>query len=345
VTESLPQNGESPRDDGLTPGRLLRTGLVWGAALLAILGLAVCVWAGSPLGVASFACQAVVDLVLACWILRRPSEDRLAWSLRSVGCLWFFVSVPIAVAFAFAPSAWDRSKLLGIEPGVWIALAAFSGLALPWLASAGRWRRAEAHPDAPAIRRLPGRWRRRLGWIGTMALLAASVLPVWPIAGIAATIQMGGCAPVWLVPSDPVFCVRGTIEGRTLAVSGETNLPDGSIVNAWIDDPLNGEWPTVRQLTVARGAFSGALDLSQVRANRASVVVEFQVAPLEPTDPSHDIYRFGDSEQPQAVVDRYGVDGARMVGPTAVWEQGPLLFYSVPELQALRFEWEFPVPE
>jgi hypothetical protein len=179
--------------------------------------------------------------------------------------------------------------------------------------------------------------RRSLLFIASVAVLVIAVIPGWQIARISAVLAYGGCAPTWSADSDPVFCVRGSVEGHILVISGETSLPDGSKVLVWTKDLSDAT-----QLTVMGGVFQDRCDLSRENAGRLTVTVQFIIAQWVKVDAG--LYDVGPSEQPVAVVSRYGRDGANLVGPTAEWIQGPLFLNYAPPIQVLQVGLDVLVP-
>jgi hypothetical protein len=94
------------------------------------------------------------------------------------------------------------------------------------------------------------------------------------------------------------------LEGRSLVVDGTTTLPDGAVLDygVTLDDLTEPSISNV--MTVQNGRFGFAEDLTGWPAGPASLGIGFGVG-------------WG-TQQPQSVVDRYGVSGERMTGPQ-VW--------------------------
>ena len=180
--------------------------------------------------------------------------------------------------------------------------------------------------------------RRRTLWgVVAVAVLAVALIPCWQVARLSAVMAGGGCAPSWSVDSDPVFCVRSSVEGNVLAISGETSLPDGSKVLVWTRDLSDA-----REVTVQGGVFSDRYDLSRENPGQLTVTVEFIIAELVKVDAG--LYDFGPSTQPIAVVSRYGRDGTNLFGPTATWIEGPLFLNYAPPVRVLEVRLEVSVP-
>jgi hypothetical protein len=305
-------SAEGPEPEPLAPGpltlRLTRAALLATAAFLALLGAEAAMvagWLDDPdaryAQAAVFVLEGATDLVLAALMLMPAWSLRRVWVLRLVSVCWFVVGPPVlALTFGGGPRA---SFYLGLGPDSWSVIAFVVGTGLVWLSSLGG--RAPAAPtvataspveSAPASRSLsrPGHGRGIVTGVVLASLVAVSA---WPLAQFTGVNAMGGCAPDWLVPGDPTFCVSGHVDGGKLTVSGRTTLPDGAVVD--ITEP-GGGLLTARRLVVADGMFGATIDLLGRHGVPITVVATMRMG-----------------VQPAAVVARYGSDGHAIAGPAA----------------------------
>jgi hypothetical protein len=311
--------------------RLLRTILLLNAAALALIAVgAAMVNAASegdpPIlshGAALFAFEAAVDVALAALVARRPESARLAWVLRLVAVYWLAIGLLAVIATGWDPIYLETPdmqvarQLLGIDPFLWVEAAVLLGPVLLSLASIRGVDPGVSSADASAPPRRRGSVRTVAARIGTAVLLIASLSTIWMTIATAAAIGMGGCAPTWLVPSDPVFCVTAEAGYRTVIVSGRTSLPDGSLVSIWVNSAPENADPEIA--TVRGGTFLFTASTMGPNTENTAVTVEFVTLNLVE---SADGPVAGPSQQPKSVTDRYGSDGARLSGPTAIWTPG-----------------------
>ena len=75
---------------------------------------------------------------------------------------------------------------------------------------------------------------------------------------------------------DKSMQMTSRVDGRTLRVTGTTDLPDGAFIDwyLWRDPNGNGDWPS-GHATVQSGAFSIDADLAGLPAGRATADVSF----------------------------------------------------------------------
>jgi len=304
--------------------RLVRTVLLLDAAALALIAIGAAMvdaaWEGGPpvwTGVATmFAFEAAVDIALAVVVARRPATAPQAWVLRVVAVYWLGIGLLAALTTGWGsfylntPAGQAVRQLLGVDPYQWVGAAVLLGPVLLLLAGLGVFNRHGSRVASSEAPRPRGSVRMAAARIGVAALLVVSIVPVWATFATAAAIAMGGCAPSWLVPSDPVFCVTAYAGYRTVTVSGQTSLPDGSLVSIWVEDGQSSEMATVHD-----GTFSFASSVSGSTSADTLVTVEFAITNLLQTDQGS----IAGPRQPQAVTDRYGSNGARLSGPTAIW--------------------------
>ena len=335
--------------------RLLRSAILIDAAVVAMIVVGACLFSTSSVetfgGETSggetaipFAYQAAVDLLLAVVVFLRPWTLRKAWVLRFVSVLWLLIGVPFvllsSVGYALDEIPDGQPLYLGVSFSLLLVAGVLSGPLLLWLATLGGVGRERSSERPGAELRLPIDHLRRhvnLGRVAAMAALVASILPIWPLAGMATTFWLGGCAPAWLVASDPVFCVTSSVQGRTLVISGQTTLPDGSTVLV-----RTGDQSEDTSVTVRGGSFSFQSDISSGHAGPLLVAVQFVVAPLVDSDEGAVV---GPSDQPKAVVDRYRSDGAGLTGPTAIWIPGTFFLNARQPFQELSVQFDISIPK
>jgi len=249
-----------------------------------------------------FLLEGVVDLVLASFVLMPAWTLRRIWVLRLVSVCWLVVGpAALVITFGSGPLA---TFYLGLGPDMWAAFSVVVGAALVWLSSLGVPTVAESPEQSAALapRRLrtpPTHWR---GIVSGVALASLVAISSWPLAQFAGINAMGGCAPQWLVPGNPVFCVNGRLDGRMLTVSGETTLPDGALVDIAVSsDDFVSEQPSAQRASVNGGKFEATFDLSRRRSGSVTATAALHLA-----------------GQPATVALSYGTDGHALTGPTAL---------------------------
>jgi hypothetical protein len=100
-------------------------------------------------------------------------------------------------------------------------------------------------------------------------------------------------------PANPKFCLTATIQNRHAVVTGRTTLPDGAIVEVWIEnyDHFEDDGPTI-EATTSGGIFTATFDVSAWHPGHVAVAALLRI-----------------SDQPADIVARYGADGTGFVGP------------------------------
>ena len=332
--------GPDPGPPGCSPlkVRTTRAALLAIAAFMTVLGAEAALVAGRQQDpstgraeVLVFLLEGAVDLALAFFVLMPAWTLRRIWVLRLVSVCWLVVGpAALVTTFGSGPLA---TFYLGLGPDMWAAFSVVVGAALVWLSSLGLPGVAEpaaepaAKPQsapapaaaevaaaesaaqrpstpAPALTPQPSRlppthWR---GIVSGVALASLVAISSWPLAQFAGINAMGGCAPQWLVPSNPVFCVNGRLDGRMLTVSGETTLPDGALVDIAVSsDDFVSEQPSAQRASVNGGKFEATFDLSRRRSGSVTATAALHLA-----------------GQPATVALSYGTDGHALTGPTAL---------------------------
>jgi hypothetical protein len=320
--------GPDPGPPGRSPLklRITRTALLAVAAFMAVLSAEaslVAGWQQDPstgrAGALVFLLEGAVDLALALFVLMPAWTLRRVWVLRLVAICWLVVG-PVALVFTIG-SGPLATFYFGLGPDMWAALAVVVGAALVWLSSLGGETVAEAAPQpaaetaaaksaaaksapaptlAPQSSRMPPtHWR---GIVTGVALASLVAISSWPLAQFAGINALGGCAPQWLVPGNPGFCVSGHLDGQTLTISGQTTLPDGALVEVTVssDNATPSDPPVQLRVPVKDGAFRATFDLSR-RSGSVTVAAALHLA-----------------GQPEAVSQSYGADGHALTGPTAL---------------------------
>ena len=305
--------------------RATRAALLAIAALMAVLAAEAALVAGwqqdPSTGRAEalvFLLEGAVDLALAFFVLMPAWTLRRIWVLRLVSVCWLVVGpATLVITFGSGPLA---TFYLGLGPDMWAVLSVVVGVALVWLSSLGLPAAAEPaatevaaaesagqrpSTPAPALTPQPSRlppthWR---GIVTGVALASLVAISSWPLAQFVGINAMGGCAPQWLVPGNPAFCVSGRLDGRMLTVSGQTTLPDGALVDIAVssDDLAISEPPSAQRVSVNGGTFEATFDLSRRRSGSVTVTAALHMA-----------------GQPAAVAQSYGTDGHALTGPTAL---------------------------
>jgi hypothetical protein len=289
------------------------------AAFMAVLGAEAALvagWQGDPsTGRAEalvFLLEGALDLALAFFVLMPAWTLRRIWVLRLVSVCWLVVGpVVLVITFGSGPLA---TFYLGLGPVSWGAFSVVVGAALVWLSSLGSVAVAKPAAEPAAERRStpsqaltpqpsrmpPTHWR---GIVTGVALASLVAISSWPLAQFAGVNTMGGCAPQWLVPGNPDFCVSGRLDGQMLTVSGQTTLPDGALVDIAVssDDFAVGEQPSAQRVAVNGGRFEATFDLSRRRSGSVTATAALHLA-----------------GQPAAVAQSYGEDGHGLTGPTAL---------------------------
>ncbi len=304
--------GQDPGSPGCSPlkVRTTRAALLAIAAFMAVLGAEAALVAGwqqdPSTGRAEalvFLLEGAVDLALAFFVLMPAWTLRRIWVLRLVSVCWLVVSpAALVITFGSGPLA---TFYLGLGPDMWAAFSVVVGAALVWLSSLGVPAVAEspeqsAAPEPQPSRMSPTHWR---GIVTGVALASLVAISAWPLAQFAGINAMGGCAPQWLVPGNPGFCVSGQLNGQMLTISGQTTLPDGALVDIAVssDDSVISEQPSAQRVAVNGGKFEATFDLSRRRSGSVTVTAALHLA-----------------GQPAAVAQSYGADGRALTGPTAL---------------------------
>jgi hypothetical protein len=289
---------QSPRSTRVTRAALLAI-----AAFLAILGAeaaAVGAWLEDPsTGRAEaliFLLEGLVDLGLIVLVLRPAWTLRRLWVVRLVAVCWLVIGPPaLVLTIGRGPL---MSFYLGVGPDMWAIFSVVVGAALVWLASLGGGAAVGAAEPAAAV--APIRPRVVLGAIVLACLVAVSS---WPMAQFAGLLTMGGCAPEWLVPSNPHYCVTANVSAGTLTVTGDTTLADGALIDVTL---TSDEHPLVdrhapQRVVVAGGKFKAEFDVSRDHPGPVTLTAAF--SPVG---------------QPSAVVMQLGVKGIAITGANAV---------------------------
>ncbi len=303
--------------------RITRAVLLAIAAFMAVLGAEAALVAGwfddPAIGRAEatvFLLEGAADLLLAAVVLMPTWTLRRIWVLRLVAVCWLVVGPPtLVLTFGRGPLA---TFYLGFGPDLWAAFSVVVGALLVWLSSVGGTV-AEAEAEAPATktpaselsaagptiapRRLampPTHWRGIATGVALASLVAVSA---WPMAQFVGINALGGCAPQWLLPSNPGFCVSGRLDARMLSISGQTTLPDGALVDVVVssDDSTRFDRVDQQRIAVKNGAFAATFNLSPQRSGPVTAAASLHMA-----------------DQPAAVVERYGAKGRSLTGPTAL---------------------------
>jgi len=295
--------------------RVTRTALLATAAYMAVMGAEAALVAGSrqdPLtGRAEaivFGLEAAADVALAAFVLMPAWTLRRVWVLRLVSACWLVVGpVALVVTMGAGPLV---SFYLGLGPDAWAAISVVAGIVLVWLASLGGGDVADtaaaaadatpaagaALPVQPALP--PTHWR---GIVTGLALAVLVASTSWPLAQFLGVNVLGACAPHWLLPGNPDFCVTGRVNAQdVILVSGQTTLPDGAVVSvsATGDDLPATTPPAIQIATVGGGQFDASFDVSGLHGHAITVVASVTMR-----------------GQPSVVTQTYGADGAALSGP------------------------------
>lgn len=302
--------------------RITRAALLATAALLNLLGAQAAFVAGSvddpTTGRAEatvFLLEGAANLCLTLVVLMPAWTLRRVWVLRLIAVCWLVVGLPaLVLTFGQGPLV---SFYLGFGPDAWAVFAVLVGVVLVWLSSLGGGHEieslgqpaAETAPSAAAARRPPApptHWR---GIVNGVALACLIALSAWPLAQFTGFNVLGSCAPGWLVPSDPDFCVSGALQGHTLTISGRTTLADGAVVDLSVRGGF-AETASVEtsslvivntQVAVKNGRFEAAFNISGSPLFSFDSIVATATVRMD--------------EQPSAVIKHYGSDGHNMAGP------------------------------
>jgi hypothetical protein len=304
--------------------RITRAALLATAALLSLLGAQAALVAGSGDDPAAGRAEAIVfllegaaNLCLTLIVLMPAWTLRRIWVLRLVAVCWLVVGAPaLVLTVGRGPLV---SFYLGFGPDGWAAFAVLVGAVLVWLSSLGGGREVESkarpapepEPVAAATTAPPGRrppappthWR---GIVSGVALACLVAVSAWPLAQFAGFNALGGCAPGWLVPSDPEFCASGAFEGQILTISGHTTLADGAVVDLSVQGEFAEAASAVignRQVAVKNGRFEATFAVAGNPIVHYESIVATATVRMD--------------EQPSTVIKRYGSDGHGMVGPSA----------------------------
>ena len=304
--------------------RITRAALLGIAVLLNLLGAQAALVAGSgddpSAGRAEaivFLLEGVANLGLTLVVLMPAWSLRRMWVLRLLAVCWLVVGAPaLVLTVGRGPLV---SFYLGFGPDAWAAFAVVVGAVLVWLSSLGGGHEVEptgrpapetapvaaVAPSSPARRppAPPTHWR---GIVSGVALACLVALSIWPLAQFTGFNALGGCAPGWLVPSDPEFCVSGALEGHILTISGRTTLPDGAVIDLSVKSGFVDTASTVvgnEQVAVKSGRFEGTFAVPINPALRDDTIVATATVLMD--------------EQPAAVKKHYGSDGRAMAGPAA----------------------------
>jgi hypothetical protein len=159
--------------------------------------------------------------------------------------------------------------------------------------------------DEPEPYVSPGQRRLRNAVRATLAVVVVFLLAIASlfVARVGSEAIMGQCAPPWLTGADPQLCLNAQISRGQLIVSGTTSLSDGAVIQLWAEDygtAFGDHWQTdTAVVTVTNGRFRTTFDLSGWGAGTVTAHAQFRVGPGQPLE----------------VVDRYGPNGERIVGP------------------------------
>ena len=308
--------------------RITRAALLATAALLSLLGAQAALVAGSgddpTTGRAEatvFLLEGLANLCLTLVVLMPSWTLRRVWVLRLIAVCWLVVGPPaLVLTSGHGPLV---SFYLGFGPDAWAAFAVVVGAALVWLSSLGGGHEAElgtqpasapasaAAPSSPEpgrSRTPPTHWRGIVNGVALACLIAVSA---WPLAQFTGFNALGSCAPGWLVPSDPEFCVGGALEGHTLTISGRTTLADGALVDLDVQGGFVETASTVianKRVAVHDGRFEATFDVSGTPTVHYDSIIATATVRMD--------------GQPAAVIDRYGSDGHAIAGPAAIVESG-----------------------
>jgi len=151
---------------------------------------------------------------------------------------------------------------------------------------------------SPREKRIRLTLRVVLTTLGVVILVVSSYLVVRTLAEAA----LGQCSPSWLTGTDPQICLYSDAGNQQLKVWGTASLQDGAIVELSAEDgpTFAQHWQTdVVRVPVSSGAFSYTFDVTGWGAGTVTTTLEFRMGP----------------DQPAVVVDRYGSNGERIVGP------------------------------
>jgi hypothetical protein len=300
--------------------RLGRAALLATAAYLAVLGAEAALVAGAADSPGNgrteatvFILEGLTDLLLVAAVLLPAWTLRRIWVLRLIAVCWLGVGLPaLLLTFGAGPLG---AFYLGLGPTPWAAVAVFIGAGLVWSSSllgpgepalSGPVPASNPRPEVlePRRPRPPTRWR---GIVTGVALASLVAVSLWPAAQFAGVLAGGGCAPGWLLPSDPEFCVSVAQGGELATVSGRTTLPDGALVDLQEGGMISDtgmDRPSSQRVAVANGQFEATFDLSRRSAGSFMATAEVRM-----------------SGQPPAVIARYGSTGQGLSGP-AVWPDG-----------------------
>ena len=312
--------------DGRDDGETIPTSRIWktarlavlvDAGLIALLGIELGIWWQRPSVVLFFVVQLFEVVALGAVALRR-SGHKLPTTTALLGGVWLLAAVPIAVLDDLAElEGPSQPEILGLAAGLVLGIALLAG------------------PIAMGVAALVDVGHRRgvmTSRVAALGALAACVGLVWPLTTASATLAFGSCAPGWLVGSDPVLCVRYSEDADSIVVSGETDLPDGTVLLLERGDLDLTEKADATKIVVKDGQIAGRTP----RSGPSTLRVVFRVAPWHNAD-GEDLV-LAASDQPQAVIDRFGRDGAGIRGPYAGWYGGCGFLRCADQLQAVAIE-------
>jgi hypothetical protein len=295
----------------------LRAFLLCEAMAVGVVGVELGLWWGLPSVVLFFAVQVVTCAVLAGLGLRKPGNV-WPWTTGLLAGVWFVAGIPVAITDALNELAGPGGGvLLGTSEPLIMGLLLFGG---PLLLLA-----ASLVGSGTLARRRPHK-----GIAVTLGLFSCAIL-AWPVSSATAALTVGGCAPEWLVPSDPYLCVRTTLANDSLEVSADTSLPDGSVVLLERGDFLLMEDAEATRLVVSDGRIEGHIAVP----NRATLYLVLRIAPWTPYQGDDDYLVLAKSDQPEAVVSRYGQDGSGLTGLPVAGYGGSGMLHGADTMQAI----------
>ncbi len=152
----------------------------------------------------------------------------------------------------------------------------------------------------------PRDWRF---WLIVGLSLSFAMAGIW-IAAFAGVLKdlagpaLDGCGPE---PADPRYCLTATLEGRRLVVVGHTTLPDGAIIEVWVenmdhlDDPDQNTAPML--VTTKGGRFTATFDVSSWDPGELTVAALLRI-----------------DSQPRHIQALYGSDGSGFYGPATRYD-------------------------
>jgi hypothetical protein len=313
-------DGDVAGDTAVRPSlawRRVRALLLCEAALVGLVGIELGLWWRLPSIILFFAVQVITASILALLGLRTKSPLR-SWTTGLLAGVWLIAGIPVAITDALNELAGPGGgTLLGTSGPVIVSLVVSGGPIL-FLASS-------FVGSGTLARRSPHR-----GFGVLLGLLSCAVI-AWPVSSATAALTAGGCAPTWLVPADPYLCVRANLNGNELEVAADTSLPDGTVLLLERGDFLLMEDADATRLVVRNGLINGRVTVS----DRSTLYLVLRIAPWTPYEGDDDYLVLAKSDQPEAVVIRYGQDGSGMVGLRVAGYGGSGMLHSSAPMQAI----------